>query len=241
MENEKEKGELEAEKEVFVNADAAKASEMIPDVQGKPIIPVETGYQCDQCQKSYKNLKSFSSHKKLCGKVTAACHLCQKTFKSVRYLKIHVRNIHQKVPQYKCDQCQLTFRTEAKLKSHRKDHNIVCDICQKPFQNRDSLKSHIRKSHKKIKSKKVWSCPVCPHKLGSDRGLRYHLQLHKAGEEDGDTEEVSFHEVIEEDSDTVLHEIPVVLGTEEHDLNDVLVEVDHADIIEDSLAENIIF
>ena len=91
-------------------------------------------------------------------------------------------------------------------------------------------------THKKIKSKKVWSCPVCPHKLESDRGLRYHVQLHKEIEDGGDIDE----EIVEVDN-TVLHEIPVILNTEENDLNDCFIEVDHADITEDSLADNIIF
>ena len=193
---------------------------------------------CSKCGKIFVNLKSCVKHERKCGSVCFMCNICQGTFKSVRYLKVHIKKIHDKVSEFDCDQCDSKFRTLAKLSSHKKDHNVVCDQCTKPFKNRDSLKSHIRKSHIKPKGKKTWYCYRCPRTFNSGRGLRYHAMVHKL-DVDGPTGQkvVSEETVIEErDIDT---EGDIVITSEAEVLSFVVVEDDKLE--EDPLAENIIF
>ena len=202
--------------------------------------------KCYKCAKVFKNLKSRHKHEKKCGQTIIVCNICQNKFKSVRYLKRHVKNMH-KDPKYQCDNlgCEMRFLTHAKLKAHIKNHNAKCDICEKSFKNRGSLKSHKYKCHSNIKrSKTVWKCPICPHTFGSDRGLRYHVLVHKAGEQD------QVHEVASEgvqENEIVRKEIgdveegdgsPALFYVEEPNVD--IVEVDEADILEETLIDNVV-
>ena len=178
---------------------------------------------CRNCPRKFVNLKALINHEQQCGLSCVVCNICKTEFKCVTYLKKHVKKIHSKEPPFKCTQCKIKFRTETKLVSHMKDHNVGCQECGKPFKNRDSLRSHIRKSHRNIKTKKIWCCPICPLKLKSDRGMRYHVQLHK------DREMAKKKSPVEE--------AIAESENEDHGGGEIIVE---EDLIEDSLVDNVI-
>ena len=219
------------------------------------------GLKCGKCSRDYKNLKSCIKHEKKCGLTAVVCNKCQVNFKTIRYLKRHIRDLH-KEPEYMCDceGCDMRFSTKFKLKIHIKNHNASCDQCGKTFKNTNSLKTHRMKSHtnKTRSRKKSWICSVCPHEVKSERGLRYHMQLHKEwGEEADDIEEVKESDEVMEARPEHSEEIGnvdidqsegVVTDTEQCDLAqenssiyffdeeaNVFIEVDQSNILQDVL------
>lgn len=84
---------------------------------------VETHYSCDNCDKSFPNFNHLQKHKKEHFKKEkdadntskVACHICGKMFHSIRYMKSHVRDVHQE--SYKCRECGISF-TRVELNKH---------------------------------------------------------------------------------------------------------------------------
>jgi len=164
------------------------------DIAQETVTPSSNpGLKCRKCRRDFKNLKSFIKHEKQCGLTVICCNKCQVKFKTIRYLKRHVRNMH-KEPEYMCEHegCGMRFLTKFKLKTHMKNHNARCNRCDKLFKNTNSLKTHKLKRHtnKTRDSKKAWICPVCQHKVNSARGLRYHKEIHKGIGKEADVIEV---------------------------------------------------
>ena len=202
------------------------------------------GLKCGKCRRDFKNLKSCIKHEKQCGLTTVVCNKCQVKFKTIRYLKRHIRDIH-KEPEYVCDceGCDMRFSTKFKLKTHIKNHNASCDQCGKTFKNTNSLKTHRMKSHtnKTRSSKKSWICSVCQHKVKSERGLRYHMQLHKElGEEADGIDEVKESAEVMEARPEYSEEIGNVDIDQENssiyffdEKANVYIEVDQSNILED--------
>lgn len=51
---------------------------------------------------------------------------------------------------FKCDQCDMTFKTDFSLYSHKKqhiEHKFKCDLCAKGFQQKNHLEAHIEQKH----------------------------------------------------------------------------------------------
>ena len=220
-----------------------------PHIEVPPLVQTQGSpqrklvYNCKKCSKTFINLKSYHKHEENCGLSIYVCNLCQTKFKSVRYLKKHVKIVH-KEPTILCEACEMRFHTLAKLKSHMKKHkSFPCVTCGKSFKNNGSLLTHKYKRHTmKNPTNKSWSCTFCPKILKSERGMRYHQALHKnivngKHQETGvESEEVEGNynadPVPDEKSE---HVDPVLFDT---DLD--VVEVEEADIEVDSVTDNIV-
>ena len=189
-------------------------------------IPVRESavFSCKLCKKKFISLKCFLNHQFKCGKICYACNICQKMFKCVRYLKMHVKKVHRE-PMHSCELCELQFQTPAKLKTHIKTHAVAkCITCGKLFKNVASLRAHKNKVHIKLDSRKgqIWSCTFCTKKLTSERGMRYHITLHK----------------------TILDDVVSEVGEntfgEEDSVRTNIEEVDLANLVVDTVSDNII-
>ncbi len=62
------------------------------------------------------------------------CTMCDKTFSDNDNLRIHVRNVHEKVS------------------------GPTCHVCGKSFYDKRNLRKHVQSVHEKVKK---WSCPIC--------------------------------------------------------------------------------
>ena len=74
------------------------------------------------------------------------------------YLKIHIKAVHERLKNHKCDLCDKAFSQASSLKTHiigvhERLKNHKCDICDKAFSLLNNLKIHIKIIHEGLKNK----------------------------------------------------------------------------------------
>ncbi|XP_050073038.1 transcription factor grauzone-like [Anopheles maculipalpis] len=81
---------------------------------------------------------------------TIKCEICQKSYKSSRYLALHMMKSHSREEDrpYKCDKCHQSFHKEHLLKAHQANHlSEKCPICDKVVSSKYALKTHVTHMH----------------------------------------------------------------------------------------------
>ena len=120
---------------------------------------------CPVCGMRFGKRESMRSHfeNKHCTDKLLTCALCPKTFSATRWLKEHVREIHQAI-RYKCNLCDKSFRNKCHLETHLRTHSgekpYACEFCSKKFSARNYLKTHMA-THKNKPSEKSFVCKLC--------------------------------------------------------------------------------
>jgi uncharacterized C2H2 Zn-finger protein len=91
------------------------------------------------------------------------CPHCPKTFAAHPTWTEHIRSKHEMNTPYKCDQCNRSYGTEGKLKTHKRlvHTRIKCDICGQEICNSFILKKHKASVHGVMPSN-VLRCEHCP-------------------------------------------------------------------------------
>ena len=125
----KSSSEDEEDRDSDVVKDTNAHGETKPGPNREPASAPETGpkerqtMKCKKCERKFLSLTSHHKHEVKCAKIIYKCNVCQKIRKNLRYLKVHVKNIHKK-STYKCDHpgCEEIFRTAFKLKVHKRKH-----------------------------------------------------------------------------------------------------------------------
>ena len=102
------------------------------------------------------------------------CSLCKKQFKSIPYLKMHIRNVHgDSNKKTKCEICGNTFAKynykDHMVKVHSEIKNVKCDICSKTISSINNLKIHIATHEKKHK------CNSCDEAFTNPKLLKHHF------------------------------------------------------------------
>ena len=102
---------------------------------------------------------------------------------SVELPSRHVKGIHLKIKDFKCDACDYASVEKKSVANHRRaihgyrtdpdDVDHECDICEKSFANTESLRKHKLYIHDKIRN---YSCDACEYVASR----RDHLNRHKA-------------------------------------------------------------
>ena len=108
--------------------------------------PNDAEFVCD-CGCKFSRLGWLMNHMKRCIK-EFVCDLCAKRFKSIRTLRKHKQEIHQK--PFKCTNCNESFNTPKKLLVHvRSIHEatVKCQHCESVLKNKRSFKHHQKKFH----------------------------------------------------------------------------------------------
>lgn len=109
------------------------------------------------------------------------CDLCGTTCKNVESLRGHIFYMHRKsADEYKCDQCEKSFRMKYKLDLHKKkEHiglrNIVCPTCNKGFFTTRDMNHHVNMTHLKLRPH---ICPHCQRGFSSKYALKTHVRQH---------------------------------------------------------------
>ncbi|KAG0222971.1 hypothetical protein B0O80DRAFT_502002 [Mortierella sp. GBAus27b] len=95
---------------------AARAAEL-----GAGATPPPRRFQCHECEKAFPTKGELASHSRCHLKVPAfLCGICGRPFKRRTDYVRHVRNVHEEVGRYSCNQCGERFGRLDKLKRHDK-------------------------------------------------------------------------------------------------------------------------
>uniref|UniRef100_A0A3P9CY44 C2H2-type domain-containing protein n=1 Tax=Maylandia zebra TaxID=106582 RepID=A0A3P9CY44_9CICH len=135
-------------------------------------------YNCDQCDKSFKNLSSYSAHKRSHKREKKyTCEECGKDFSRSGNLKTH-QFVHSGLKPYICDRCGKAFNHRSHLRRHQVIHSGMkaysCELCGKAFADNGSLQSHLF-THSGVKP---YSCDQCGKAFAHSRSLKSHLVTH---------------------------------------------------------------
>ncbi|XP_050097100.1 transcription factor grauzone-like [Anopheles aquasalis] len=113
---------------------------------------------------------------------TIRCEICQKTYKSRRYLGLHMAKAHgsEEDRPYKCEVCQLSFPKTYLLKTHQTLHvRKQCDLCKKVLSSQQSLRVHMAQMHSDDNQQ---ICATCGKTFRTKQAMERHIKEHR-GEE----------------------------------------------------------
>ncbi|XP_028168181.1 PR domain zinc finger protein 5-like isoform X2 [Ostrinia furnacalis] len=109
-------------------------------------------FKCADCGEAYhseyeRHLHIVEKHKERVRMST--CEFCGKTYDWKPYYMAHLRKVHHKVKNYKCNYCNKCFLSGHELKMHVQRHTgkgkHVCMFCEKNYVTFTELKKHMKK------------------------------------------------------------------------------------------------
>ncbi|XP_068238051.1 zinc finger protein 845-like [Palaemon carinicauda] len=179
---------------VFPNKELARLhaqadhKESIPSANDKP-------YGCGECNRKFPTAKGRDSHVLMHLRYNPVqCEECSLAFNSYRPLERHLRNEHDKDPTLHCNQCEEEFVLGSSLKLHveiahqssnKKNTRLASNVHSRKLMNNVSRKlGPIRKAKKyrlvdKIKSNRLFECPLCQEKIFGIRAIKtHHKKVH---------------------------------------------------------------
>ncbi|CAG9856821.1 unnamed protein product [Phyllotreta striolata] len=130
------------------------------------------------------------------------CQLCRETFLKYNYnsLKLHITQKHGNVKGtveeyfttinfFKCDTCNVNFKSETLLKIHNFKHNPdtsdeqrnhICPDCQKKYPTQRQLVLHVSQQHVFITDERPpkIKCSVCHKCFSQQERLLKHMEIH---------------------------------------------------------------
>lgn len=142
-------------------------------------------FQCDICQKSFKNQKQLRNHKRIhrqdVQKEVTICELCSKSFRDRTRLKSHMDSVHKKLKPYLCNYCGYKGSCRASLRMHIRSHTgekpFSCDQCQYTTSDHNSLRRH-KLRHT---GQKPYKCSYCPYACIQSSTYKVHLKTKHPG------------------------------------------------------------
>ena len=107
------------------------------------------------------------------------CPYCEKTFTTLTSYKEHLKVKHENSTPYKCDQCHRSYGTKSRLKVHKRNmhQRIKCDECGQEICNAFILKRHKATVHG-TRPTNVFQCDYCPLFYNRRTALDKHLLKH---------------------------------------------------------------
>ena len=121
-----------------------------------------------------------------------SCYVCGKSFTRSQDLRRHLRCHHGETPEFLCESCGKSYKSQDGLNYHKAlshppcDNEgcdppppLICGECRKSFANQVQLKVHLKNSHQRAKS--VHTCTICvpPSTFERKDVFNNHLALHE--------------------------------------------------------------
>ena len=79
-------------------------------------------YICDNCDSQFQKRLDLKKHIDERHSQKLSCNICGDTFSKNHELEEHMLNTHKEVKQFSCDQCDMSFVLQWRLKKHVKEH-----------------------------------------------------------------------------------------------------------------------
>ena len=147
-------------------------------------------YQCEQCPKKFKEVRSLKRHVKAAHTDGKHCNICGCSFTTEKKLENHIMMIHE--AEKVCPKCGKVYKNRKSLWKHKKqfcEENIAeqeksaapgkrplveYEVASDTDSEASDMEDGDRNPAKKVKSKAKWKCLECPKTYNSSRGLRAH-------------------------------------------------------------------
>ena len=133
---------------------------------------------CETCGGTFACKDTLSIHEKTIHEwkgemYKCSSFSCEKQFKSIAYLKMHIRRVHDSSTneQIECELCGYTVKHHKKhMKTvHNEMRNVKCEICSKTISCIGNLKIHMATHEKRHK------CDSCEEAFSNPTLLRHHF------------------------------------------------------------------
>lgn len=110
--------------------------------------------RCEKCDKWLKNQRCLKSHMLLHADVDHKCDLCDYVTKKENLLKNHIITKHTEDRNFKCDECEKTFKVKRALTIHKAQSHTgaaktgrTCEFCNKTFGSSTNYYTHRKNRH----------------------------------------------------------------------------------------------
>lgn len=104
------------------------------------------------------------------------CPKCPKVFWDKRYVKAHIKSVHEGTTEFPCSICGKIFVRNNDLKRHIKCiHEKIkysCDRCEKSYSDQSALRKHIDRVH----GGQIYKCDSCYKVFGRVGDLAKHVK-----------------------------------------------------------------
>ena len=133
---------------------------------------------CDQCNHSTPIASNLKRHiRTVHHKIRALCGICDQEFAD---LKNHREVVHEKVRNFKCEECEYSCYRQYRLKMHiynRHSNQSVSYMCPKCFVKCSDIESHMQRVHlNPIPDDHNFPCTYCEFTAKSKNTLRGHIR-----------------------------------------------------------------
>ena len=105
---------------------------------------------------------------------------CEYTLANKQALKKHIRKVHEKIRNAKCETCGKMFYTNSEMRRHFKkrhvtEKNFACDQCVARFNTNERLLKHTKTVHLQIRN---YICDTCKKSFIYKDSLNQHMKTH---------------------------------------------------------------
>ncbi|XP_047039862.1 zinc finger protein ZFP2-like [Helicoverpa zea] len=131
-------------------------------------------YKCEYCYKGFLQDTTYKNHMLRHDKSsgTLHCDVCNTWWPTLRNLKSHITNAHERV--FICKICTETTKSAHRAKEHikwHKGHKFTCKLCGATFAKSTSHLTHLRLHHPS-----KYCCEVCGESFLGEVGLAMHIK-----------------------------------------------------------------
>ena len=135
---------------------------------------------CETCGRSYKSGGSLSLHKRSHTGERVTCERCGRNFRDPGDLRKHIRVVHDKIKNFKCDICGHVFANQSNLNVHMNHHiepslkerKFKCEKCEWRAINMSQLRIHMKTHIETLDFK----CPHCVKQFKCKTYLEKHVR-----------------------------------------------------------------
>lgn len=135
-------------------------------------------HQCHICKFSFDKLYRLKNHLTVhSNEKNFICDVCGRAFRLKKLLMVHLKRVHLKVKNHKCNICSYVSFERNDLIEHMRMHtgerSCLCDVCGKSFWGHTQLAAH-KQTHRDF----TFFCQFCDYKSRKKALLKVHMVKH---------------------------------------------------------------